>query len=296
MALDPRRRRVHLGRHRSPVRGRDERDRGPIPRSAAARGPASGGDRRRRPVRRRRRGDPGDRPRPVRMERHLRPRAHVPLLALLSAVRLRHALRIRRLRARRQGRPPPTWRLRRLPALLERLGVDRRPRRCGGGDRRDVRRIRQQPRTGDVRRRPVRRDREAGRLVGADRRVRGGCDRDRPVRPPPFRGPTAHLPRELCNSYFASWVPWIDDGGLIWTIGHNRRDGEETAGHLADYRPSFHPLEAAALDRPTTQRQARPASISSAADHGSVVRSTTSSVSSSHRSPVQISRARLPSR
>lgn len=47
--------------------------------------------------------------------------------------------------------------------------------------------------------------------------------------------------RSRCNTYFASWVPWVDaDGAAIWSIGHNRWNGAETAAHLATYRPTFH--------------------------------------------------------
>lgn len=46
-----------------------------------------------------------------------------------------------------------------------------------------------------------------------------------------------------CNSYFATWLPWTDDGRLIWSISHNRWDGTETATHLEDYRPTFHSIE-----------------------------------------------------
>jgi hypothetical protein len=46
--------------------------------------------------------------------------------------------------------------------------------------------------------------------------------------------------RSVCNTYFASWVPWNDsDGDQIWSIGHNRWNGSETHSHLADYRPTF---------------------------------------------------------
>ena len=60
----------------------------------------------------------------------------------------------------------------------------------------------------------------------------------------PFR-PTASLAeplrceRAICNTYFASWVPWTVDGAGVWSISHNRWNGGETAGHLADYRPTF---------------------------------------------------------
>ena len=49
---------------------------------------------------------------------------------------------------------------------------------------------------------------------------------------------------EVCNTYFAAWVPWNDSGGSrIWSIGHNRWNGSETASHLADYRPTFHTID-----------------------------------------------------
>lgn len=44
----------------------------------------------------------------------------------------------------------------------------------------------------------------------------------------------------ICNSYFASWVPWTEpDGTPIWSLSHNRWNGSETADHLAHYRPTF---------------------------------------------------------
>jgi hypothetical protein len=46
--------------------------------------------------------------------------------------------------------------------------------------------------------------------------------------------------RSVCNTYFASWIPWTDSSGdPIWSIGHNRWNGAETHRHLADYRPTF---------------------------------------------------------
>jgi len=48
----------------------------------------------------------------------------------------------------------------------------------------------------------------------------------------------------VCNTYFASWVPWTDaDGSQIWSIGHNRWNGAETASHLSTYRPTFHTVD-----------------------------------------------------
>lgn len=48
----------------------------------------------------------------------------------------------------------------------------------------------------------------------------------------------------VCNTYFASWVPWTDtDGDHIWSIGHNRWNGAETASNLDVYRPTFHTVE-----------------------------------------------------
>jgi hypothetical protein len=47
--------------------------------------------------------------------------------------------------------------------------------------------------------------------------------------------------RSTCNTYFASWIPWVDGSGAhIWSIGHNRWDGAETASNLSTYRPTFH--------------------------------------------------------
>ncbi|WP_040494409.1 hypothetical protein [Ilumatobacter nonamiensis] len=47
-----------------------------------------------------------------------------------------------------------------------------------------------------------------------------------------------------CNTYFAAWVPWTDtDGNHIWSIGHNRWNGAETASHLSTYRPTFHTID-----------------------------------------------------
>ncbi len=44
-----------------------------------------------------------------------------------------------------------------------------------------------------------------------------------------------------CNTYFAAWVPWKDpSGAFIWSLGHNRWNGAETASHLDVYRPTFH--------------------------------------------------------
>lgn len=43
-----------------------------------------------------------------------------------------------------------------------------------------------------------------------------------------------------CNTYFATWVPWKDpSGAFIWSLGHNRWNGAETARHLDVYRPTF---------------------------------------------------------
>lgn len=51
--------------------------------------------------------------------------------------------------------------------------------------------------------------------------------------------------REVCNTYFASWVPWLDrDGSAIWSISHNRWDGSETSTNLGHYRPTFHTMTA----------------------------------------------------
>lgn len=48
----------------------------------------------------------------------------------------------------------------------------------------------------------------------------------------------------LCNTYFAAWVPWLDSSGQnIWSIGHNRWNGAETASHLSTYRPTFHTID-----------------------------------------------------
>jgi hypothetical protein len=50
--------------------------------------------------------------------------------------------------------------------------------------------------------------------------------------------------RSVCNTYFASWIPWLDaDGRHLWSIGHNRWNGSETAANLADYRPTFAPVD-----------------------------------------------------
>ena len=46
-----------------------------------------------------------------------------------------------------------------------------------------------------------------------------------------------------CNSYFAAWLPWTDEGRLVWSISHNRWNGAETATHLEHYRPTFHSIE-----------------------------------------------------
>jgi hypothetical protein len=47
----------------------------------------------------------------------------------------------------------------------------------------------------------------------------------------------------VCNTYFAAWLPWVDSTGAhIWSIGHNRWNGEETSRHLAIYRPTFHSI------------------------------------------------------
>ena len=48
--------------------------------------------------------------------------------------------------------------------------------------------------------------------------------------------------RSECNTYFASWVPWSEDGLPIWSIGHNRWNGAETSTHLDVYRPTFHTI------------------------------------------------------
>ena len=61
-----------------------------------------------------------------------------------------------------------------------------------------------------------------------------------------------------CNSYFATWLPWTDEGRLIWSISHNRWDGAETATHLHDYRPTFHSIELpAAHPSPRTASRVR---------------------------------------
>jgi hypothetical protein len=46
--------------------------------------------------------------------------------------------------------------------------------------------------------------------------------------------------RTECNSYFASWVPWRDDGGYVWGIGHNVWNGDQTLSQVDRYRPTFH--------------------------------------------------------
>lgn len=44
----------------------------------------------------------------------------------------------------------------------------------------------------------------------------------------------------ICNTYFASWVPWTDSSGdFIWSIGHNRWNGAETLRYIETYRPTF---------------------------------------------------------
>lgn len=44
----------------------------------------------------------------------------------------------------------------------------------------------------------------------------------------------------ICNTYFASWVPWRQpDGRLIWSIGRNLWNGATTAANLHRYRPTF---------------------------------------------------------
>lgn len=49
----------------------------------------------------------------------------------------------------------------------------------------------------------------------------------------------------VCNTYFATWVPWDDTSGAsIWMTSHNRWNGSETASHLHVYRPTFHTLAA----------------------------------------------------
>ncbi len=63
----------------------------------------------------------------------------------------------------------------------------------------------------------------------------------------------------LCNTYFAAWIPWNDSSGQhIWSIGHNRWNGSETASHLADYRPTFHAIgswdRSSAVVRPSGMR------------------------------------------
>lgn len=61
-----------------------------------------------------------------------------------------------------------------------------------------------------------------------------------------------------CNSYFAAWLPWTDEGRLIWSISHNRWDGSQTATHLEHYRPTFHSIElAAARPSPSAARRVR---------------------------------------
>ncbi|MGA9275591.1 hypothetical protein [Ilumatobacter sp.] len=50
--------------------------------------------------------------------------------------------------------------------------------------------------------------------------------------------------RSVCNTYFASWLPWLDETGAhIWSIGHNRWNGAETSTHLDVYRPTFHRID-----------------------------------------------------
>jgi hypothetical protein len=52
--------------------------------------------------------------------------------------------------------------------------------------------------------------------------------------------------RSACNTYFASWVPWLGDTGAhIWSIGHNRWNGAETHSNLHIYRPTFHRVDMA---------------------------------------------------
>jgi hypothetical protein len=82
------------------------------------------------------------------------------------------------------------------------------------------------------------------------------------------QGPFVHVesvdePRNcevwVCNTYFAAWVPWNDSSGRhIWSIGHNRWNGSETASHLADYRPTFHSIgpwdRSSAVVRPSGMR------------------------------------------
>jgi hypothetical protein len=65
---------------------------------------------------------------------------------------------------------------------------------------------------------------------------------DRPTGP--FR-PVASVPeplacdRSVCNTYFATWVPWRQpDGRAIWSISRNVWNGS-SASNLARYRPTF---------------------------------------------------------
>lgn len=43
-----------------------------------------------------------------------------------------------------------------------------------------------------------------------------------------------------CNTYYASWVPWTDNGQFIYSVGNNTWDGSKTHSNLWVYRPTVH--------------------------------------------------------